>query len=254
MIARESGGNAMKKIYLLLCIFSLAMAPAFAAGVEPLINVTAEAEVRIKPDRAALTFGLYEKTDNLRQGAQKLNTLSRQVTDYLRNRGIEDRFIQTDSLHIQPIYMYQTITAKNGTKTQQETVRYELSQTFTITLEDPAEYEDVLYALLEMGINRVENVSFYSTQLRQARDEARKLAVQYAREKAALLAEAADIRLGKIVNISENTAAQWPTPRLAASNISQNAVQDLPADGQLPGPATGMISVKASVLLTYKIK
>ena len=114
--------------------------------------------------------------------------------------------------------MYQTITAKNGTKTQQETVRYELSQTFTITLEDPAEYEDVLYALLEMGINRVENVSFYSTQLRQARDEARKLAVQYAREKAALLAEAADIRLGKIVNISENTAAQWPTPRLAARN------------------------------------
>ena len=116
MIARESGGNAMKKIYLLLCIFSLAMAPAFAAGVEPLINVTAEAEVRIKPDRAALTFGLYEKTDNLRQGAQKLNTLSRQVTDYLRNRGIEDRFIQTDSLHIQPIYMYQTITLANGQK------------------------------------------------------------------------------------------------------------------------------------------
>ncbi len=244
----------MKKFYLFLLVFFFVAAPFLAEATEALMNVSAEAEVRVKPDRAALTFGLYEKTATLREGAQKLNALSRQVTDYLRNRGIEERFIQTDSLHIQPIYITQTVYAKNGAKTQQETVKYELGQTFTVTLEDPAQYEDVLYALLELGINRVENVSFYSTQLRQTRDEARQLAVQYAREKAALLAEAADIRLGKIVNITENTAAQWPSARLTASNISQNMTQELPADGQMPGPATGMISVKAAVTLTYKIK
>ncbi len=244
----------MKKFYILLLAVLCAALPGMAAAADtPLMYVNAQAEVRVKPDRAALTFGLYEKTDNLREGAQKLNALSRQVTDYLHNRGIEDRFIQTDSLRIQPVYTRQTLTAKNGTKTQQEILRYELSQTFTVTLEDPTQYEDVLYALLEMGINRVENVSFYSTRLRQYRDEARRLAVHYAREKAALLAEAADIRLGKIVNISESTAAQGPSARMM-SNISQNAVQDLPADGQLPGPATGMISVQASVTLTYKIK
>lgn len=244
----------MKKFYILLLAVLCAALPGMAAAADtPLMYVNAQAEVRVKPDRAALTFGLYEKTDNLREGAQKLNTLSRQVTDYLHNRGIEDRFIQTDSLRIQPVYTRQTLTAKNGTKTQQEILRYELNQTFTVTLEDPTQYEDVLYALLEMGINRVENVSFYSTRLRQYRDEARRLAVQYAREKAALLAEAADIRLGKIVNISESTAAQGPSARMM-SNISQNAVQDLPADGQLPGPATGMISVQAAVTLTYKIK
>lgn len=244
----------MKKFYILLLAVLCAGLPGMAAAADtPLMYVNAQAEVRVKPDRAALTFGLYEKTDNLREGAQKLNALSRQVTDYLHNRGIEDRFIQTDSLRIQPVYTRQTLTAKNGTKTQQEILRYELNQTFTVTLEDPTQYEDVLYALLEMGINRVENVSFYSTRLRQYRDEARRLAVQYAREKAALLAEAADIRLGKIVNISESTAAQGPSARMM-SNISQNAVQDLPADGQLPGPATGMISVQAAVTLTYKIK
>lgn len=244
----------MKKFYILLLAVLCAALPGMAAAADtPLMYVNAQAEVRVKPDRAALTFGLYEKTDNLREGAQKLNALSRQVTDYLHNRGIEDRFIQTDSLRIQPVYTRQTLTAKNGTKTQQEILRYELNQTFTVTLEDPTQYEDVLYALLEMGINRVENVSFYSTRLRQYRDEARLLAVQYAREKAALLAKAADIRLGKIVNISESTAAQGPSARMM-SNISQNAVQDLPADGQLPGPATGMISVQAAVTLTYKIK
>ena len=41
-----------------------------AEATEALMNVSAEAEVRVNPDRAALTFGLYEKTATLREGAQ----------------------------------------------------------------------------------------------------------------------------------------------------------------------------------------
>lgn len=245
----------MKKHCMLLLAAAFLYAPSFAAAAAPqLMSVSADAEVRVKPDRAAITFGLFEKTDNLRRGAERLNAVAKQVADYCRTRGIEDRFIQTDSLRITPVYLNQTTYAKNGVKSETEKLQYELAQTFTITLEDPAQYEDVMYALLGMGINRVENVSFYSTQMRRYRDEARRLAVKHAREKAELLAEAAGIRLGKTVNVAENTVPAWPAARYAASNVSQNIMESAAGDNLLPAPATGMISVKAAVTLTYKIK
>lgn len=246
----------MKKYCMLLLAAVFLYAPSFAAAAAPqLMSVSADAEVRVKPDRAAITFGLFEKTDNLRQGAERLNAVAKQVADYCRTRGIEDRFIQTDSLRITPVYSHQITYAKNGVKAETEKLQYELAQTFTITLEDPAQYEDVMYGLLGMGINRVENVSFYSTQMRRYRDEARRLAVKHAREKAELLAEAAGIRLGKAVNVTENTLPSWPAARYAASNVSQNVLTEGAAgDNLLPAPATGMISVKAAVTLTYKVK
>ncbi|WP_428056608.1 hypothetical protein [Candidatus Avelusimicrobium alvi] len=62
----------MKKHCMLLLSSAFLYAPSFAAAAAPqLMSVSADAEVRVKPDRAAITFGLFEKTDNLRRGALK---------------------------------------------------------------------------------------------------------------------------------------------------------------------------------------
>lgn len=244
----------MKRSHLVITMIFCLFATVSLSAQEPLMRVSADAEVRVKPDRAAITFGIFEKTDNLRQGTERLNTVVSQITHYLRTRGIEERFIQTDNIHIYPVYRTQAVYAKNGTRTDQEKLQYEISQTFTVTLDDPSQYEDVLYTLLDMGVNRIENISFYSTQIRQYRDQARQLAVKYAREKASLLAQAAEIRLGKIIDISETALPSYPSARLMASNIAQNILQaDAPASTETV-PATGMISVRAEVTLTYKIK
>lgn len=246
----------MKK--LVLCVLAAAglLLPAAVHAEKNYMRVSADAEVRACPNRVAVTFGLSEKTANLRQGAAKLSETAARITEYLRNRGVEERFIQTDGLTITPVYTAETVYANSGKRMEKERLQYETSQTFTVTLDDPAQYEDVLYALLDMGVNRVENVSFYSTQIREYRDEARKLAVLHAKEKAALLAEAAGVKLGKITNVQEDSVPSWNAVRYGASNVSQNrydaAVQ--PGDGATPAPATGMISVKAAVTLTYRVK
>ncbi len=243
----------MKKLFLL--IFAALLLPVYGAyAADDSMRVSADAEVRVKPDRAAITFGLSQKTANLRDGAARLNQVSRQVTAYLLKRGVEERFIQADGLSIRPVYTEEPVYTNTGRRTGKEKLEYELSQTFTVTLEDPSQYEDVLYSLLDMGVNRVENISFYSTSIRIHRDEARRLAVKYAREKAELLAEAAGVKLGKIVSVQEDSLPGWPGARYAASNISQNVYNGgIPAEESV-SPATGMISVKAAVTLTYKIK
>ncbi len=245
----------MKKICLLTAAALLfPVCGVFAA--DNLMRVSADAEVRIKPDRAAITFGLSQKTANLREGTAQLNKVARQVTAYLHNRGVEDRFIQADGLSIRPVYTEEAVYNGSVRRPVKEKIEYELSQTFTVTLEDPSQYEDVLYSLLDMGVNRVENVSFYSTSTRTSRDEARRLAVKYAQEKASLLADAAGVKLGKIVNMQEDSVPAWGGARYAVSNVSQNVYNGsfTAEEGANPAPATGMISVKAAVTLTYKVK
>lgn len=243
----------MKK--LLLFVLTALLLPVYGAyAADNYMRVSADAEVRIKPDRASITFGLSQKTANLRDGAARLNQVARQVTAYLLKRGIEDRFIQADGLSIRPVYAQDFAHEGPAQRGAKEKPEYDISQTFTVTLEDPSQYEDVLYSLLDMGVNRVENVSFYSTATRASRDEARRLAVKYAKEKAELLAQAAGVKLGKIVSVQEDAAPAWPGARYAASNISQNVYGgDVSAD-ESASPATGMISVKAAVTLTYKVK
>lgn len=245
----------MKKVFL--WALSAVLVPACGAFAgDNYMRVSADAEVRVKPDRAAITFGLSEKTASLRAGAAQLGKVAKQVTAYLHNRGIEDRFIQADGLSIRPVYTEQAVYDNKGMRSGKEVREYEVSQTFTVTLEDVTQYEDVLYALLDLGVNRVENVSFYSTNMRASRDEARWLAVKHAQEKAALLAEAAGVKLGKIVSVQEDGAPGWPGARYAASNVSQNVYNGAftVEEGADPAPATGMISVKAAVTLTYKVK
>lgn len=246
----------MKKQLLYALALAVCLWPCAAHAEKNYMRVSADAEVRVQPNRAAVTFGLSEKTADLRQGAVKLNETAKRVTEYLRKRGVEERFIQTDGLSITPVYTTQAVYTNTGKRTDKEQLQYEISQTFTVTLEDPAQYEDVLYSLLDMGVNRVENVSFYSTQIRQYRDEARRMAVKHAQEKAALLAESAGIKLGKITNIQEDSIPSWNAVRYGMSNVSQNRYDDSvqPGDGANPAPATGMISVKAAVTLTYRVK
>lgn len=244
----------MKKA--LIVLWAAFFLPLAAQAEAQYMRVNADAEVRVKPDRAAITFGVSEKTAVLRQGAANLGEITKQVTQYLLNHGVEERFIQTDNLSITPVYSTETSYSAKGIRSDKEVLQYDISQTFTVTLEDPSRYEDVLYALLDMGINRVENVSFYSTQIRKYRDDARKLAVKHAQEKAALLAEAAGVKLGKPVNVQEEAVPSWGYPRYAASNVSQNVYTSAASAGDdlNPAPATGLISVKAAVTLTYKIK
>lgn len=243
----------MKKLFVF--VLTALLLPVYGAqAAENYMRVSADAEVRIKPNRAAITFGLIQKTANLRDGAARLNQVAQQVTAYLLKRGVEDRFIQADGLSIRPVYTEEPVYTNTGRRSGKEKLEYELSQMFTVTLEDPSQYEDVLYSLLDMGVNRVENVSFYSTDTRSARDTARRLAVKYAREKASLLAESAGVKLGKITNVQEDAVPGWPGARYAASNVSQNVYGGALAGEESVSPATGMISVKAAVTLTYKVK
>lgn len=219
--------------------------------------VSADAEIKVKPDRAAITFGIFEKTQDLKEGKEKMQNAISKAIALAKTNGIEEKHIQTENIYIAPKYSTKYIALEDGSGAEVETLHYEFSQTFKITLVDTSKYDTLLYGFLDIGINRVENVTFYSTEMGKHKDEARIAAVKNAKEKAALLTTEAGIKLGKAVSIQENGFNNYYNGFGAAAmmnrapqNISQNyANQEAPSSDLAPG----MIAVKASVTITYEL-
>lgn len=246
----------MKTYIALILAFFLGWALIIKARPPKLITVNADAIVRIQPDRAVITLGISQRFANLNEGKEKMEKVVSDAFSFCRKNGIKEQFLQTEQIQIMPRYSDKTTYGKTGVKEVSEVLQYDLLQTFSITLEDISKYDNLMYSLLNMGVNRVENINFYSTQMRKYRDDARLNAIEAAKEKAVLLTKAAGIKLGKVVSISENSfGTHYSSPRNMFSNVSQNAVQNF--DGDSSGDiaiAAGMIPVKAGVTLIYEVK
>jgi uncharacterized protein YggE len=124
--------------------------------------------------------------------------------------------------------------------------------------------DDVILAALKNGANEVQDVQFYTSELRKYRDQARSLAVTAAREKAQALSEAAGAQAGCVLTISENTSSQyygsWRGGRetaLWAQNTIQNAG---PSAGSVSGLgddspiSLGQIAVRAEVNASFSLQ
>jgi uncharacterized protein YggE len=241
----------MKKIFLILTVLLCAVVakaePVQKPGDKQIFYVSADAEIYVKPNRVRLTLGVSERSKDLRAAKERMSETLQKAIAFCKTNGVQDKHIQTSYLSIYPDYRYDDDKAKSLLR------HYALTQSFTITLEDPDKYETILYSLLGMGINNVQNVSFTTSELRKYRDEARLAAVQAAQEKAKLLTEAAGLKLGKVVNIQEGQIAH------IAARISQN-VAPAPAQaaaataGLGEGFALGTIPVKAEVTMAYELE
>jgi uncharacterized protein YggE len=142
---------------------------------------------------------------------------------------------------------------------------YRIHNSVSITVRDVTKTSAILAAALKAGANQVSDVSFYTSDLRKYRDQARDLAITAAREKADALAGAAGAKTGCVMNINENSWTYFNNPWSSAyrnsSQMTQNVIQNnLPAGGTSAGSggdepiSPGKIAVKAEVTVTYALQ
>lgn len=243
----------MKKHLTALFVLCILSAPLFAKDCgSKYFNVTSEAEVLVQPDSAKLTFGVSMRTRTLEEGKTKMKKIINKAYAFCGQKGVKRKNIQLNNINISPFYYNREVCQQGGKCYDEESLRYGFNQSFTVTLNNLANYEQLLYGLLELGVNQVENVEFYTKELRKYKDEARILAVENAKEKAKLLSEAAGIKLGKIVNVKENIAQPAPFRAVnSVANVTQNSYGSALNEGEAAG--SGQIKVKSEVTLTYKL-
>ena len=222
------------------------------------IQVSGTAVVNVKPDRALIQLGVQSNGRSAKE-AQANNTYTiNKVIKALKALGIESKDITTDWYTIEPLYEdYDSLHIKG----------YRIHNIIQITMRDVDKTNDTIVASFQAGANQVENVEFYTSELRKYRDQAREMAMIAAAEKAKDLATTARTDITCVLTINENTWSyfnqwSWWYGRNQNQNLwTQNAVQNVaPTEGnETPaledGPINaGQISIRAEVNATFGLK
>lgn len=225
-----------------------------ACGNTRSVQVSGAAVIYVSPDRALLQLGVQSNgatPDAVHSAnARDIQKVIRAISDL----GVQAKDIATDYYLVYPVYQdYNSLVIKG----------YRIDNTVSITLRDVNLADDVLVAALKAGANEVQDVQFYSSELRKHRDQARELAMKAAGEKAQALASAAGAHADCIMTISENTWSQyygsWRGGRetaLWAQNVIQNAGTSQGMSLEIDdSPITlGQIAIRAEVEASYSLK
>lgn len=225
-------------------------------GTSRSISVNGSALINVTPDRALVQLGVQSNGTTV-GAAEKANsqTIQRVITA-IRQQGVQAGDIATDMYMIEPIYEdYDSLYIKG----------YRVNNTIAVTIREVNKTSVVVSAALEAGANQVQDVSFYTSELRKYRDQARELAVTAAREKASALSTSAGTQIGCVQSINENSWSYyngwWYGSNRNASLWTQNTIQNAPSSGSSPAGGNtdepislGQISIKAEVSISYALK
>ncbi|MDD9333512.1 MAG: SIMPL domain-containing protein, partial [Bartonella sp.] len=124
-------------------------------------------------------------------------------------------------------------------------ITYRVSNSLTVNIRDLANAGKIFDQAMALGVNSVNGISFTNADTKPFYKEARKKAVTEAIAKAETLAQAANVKLGKIITISESNNEYYPTSRLMSRAQATNY-----ADTNFSG---GELNYHVSVIITFAI-
>ena len=178
------------------------------------ISMQGQGLISAKPDLAFITSGVTTQGKTAREALNTNTESMAELISVLKSSGIEDKDIQTSNFSVQPQYVY---TDKYGNSHPPEIVGYSVSNSVSVRIRNIDGLGDVLDQAVSVGANTINSISFAVDDTKVLYNEARKRAMADAIEKAKLYANAANVELGRILNISEsgNFQPQPATARLA---------------------------------------
>ena len=205
------------------------------------IHVSASATVDTVPDKVSVMAGVQTNGKTAQEAMVRNSELMRNVFATLTAMGIPERDISTAYLNLSPRYNYEK--RENG---QPQLIGYQASNQITISSRDLNATGAMIDGLIKAGINNINNVQFSVSDPERAQSEARMQAVAKAQMKARTMAQAANVRLGRLLSLSEgsNPGPVYRAVRMGAQLEAMDATPPL---------APGQREIGATVSMTYEI-
>ncbi|HET8885308.1 MAG TPA: SIMPL domain-containing protein [Salinimicrobium sp.] len=158
----------------------------------PLVSVVGEGIVEVVPDQVILQARVEHEGLNPSEVKRKNDEVLDAIFKFLKKEGIDSKDVQTTYLNLNKNYDYQT-----------KTYSYSANQSISITIRDISKYEAIVTGLLQKGLNRIDGITFDSSEIEKHQQEARRLAILEAKKKAELYASTLNQEIGKAYSISE---------------------------------------------------
>ncbi|WP_350335004.1 SIMPL domain-containing protein [Coralliovum pocilloporae] len=209
------------------------------------LTITATGTVKAEPDMAVLTTGVQTRGKTAKEALRENSAAMEKALATITAAGVERKNIQTSNFSIQPQYIYPRDS--NGQSKPPKLVGYIVSNQVTVTVKDLDKVGSLLDAVISAGANNAGNLSFSIAEPDPLQNEARRKAVQKARERAELYAETAGVRLGHILSISEGHIRPPHTPHFKAEVAALRAADSVPV-------AAGEQSLNATVTITWQLE
>lgn len=176
---------------------------------EPRILVTGQGRAVVAPDMAVLSLMVTREADTARAALDSNSSAISDVIAALKSEGIEARDIQTSNFSIQPRYS-RRVPGSSANREPPRIVGYTVRNGLNVLVRDITALGAILDKSVTLGVNEGGNITFVNKDPSAAIEQARIKAVQEAIAKAHTLADAAGVKTGRVLEISEQSAIPHP--------------------------------------------
>jgi hypothetical protein len=215
---------------------------------ETTLTINAEAKINVAPDIAYISAGVTEERATASEAMAAQAAAMNGVFSALEKAGIAAKDMQTSGLSLYPRYDYLEVTQRDGSvRGEQKLAGYVASNNITARVRKLDTLGATIDSLVKAGGNTFSGVTFALDNDKDLKNQARTQAMKEALAKAELYANAAGLKVARIVTISEGYEYS-PQPVMMAR--AEMAMMDASA----PTPvAAGEVGVTASVSVLFEL-
>jgi uncharacterized protein YggE len=205
-------------------------------------SVQGTGEVTAVPDTALINLGVSKTSSTVDEAQNQVNAIINKLTTDIKNLGIDTKDIKTVNYSVNPNYDYTAGSQKiNG---------YEVRADIQVKIKPLDKANAAIDAATKDGATNVGNVQFTinDDKRKELETQARKEAIDEAKQKAQSISQASGIHLGRIIDVQEGGAGViQPQPMFNA--LSKDAAGSAaPATELNPGEN----KITSNVTLSYE--
>jgi uncharacterized protein YggE len=228
-------------LFLVATLLMVAQVDAAQDEFRRTISVTGQGKATAPPDMAAIQTGVVTHGATASEALSANNEAMEKILGVLKTYKIASKDVQTSSFNVSPEYKRD----ERGRR-KPGIVGYKVTNQVRVEVRNLADLGKVLEALVRAGSNQVSGVSFGIDDPTGVLNQARNRAIANARSRAELYVQAAGVRLGKVLTISEQPIG-LPQPRHFGLSLAREDVSSVPV-------ATGEQDFRARIHMVFALE
>lgn len=217
--------------------------PVSAQNDPPTLSANGAGVENAAPDMAVITLGVVSRAESARAALDANNADMAKVIQAVRGQSIADKDISTTGFSIGPVYSRPPQPRPGEQPAEPRIVAYEVSNQVRIVVRDLDKTGTVLDSAVSAGANQAGSINFDIDDRQALVDKAIVAAIANARRKAELMAEAAGLRLVRVLTVNADESGGGPVLRREAFNTAASAV---PVMG-------GELSISANASISWEV-
>ena len=231
----------MRALISLFFVLVILAQPALAEA-QRVITVTGSGTAEAVPDMAMIQMGVMFEDANPELALAQVSEAATAITERIKAMQIAPRDVQTSDLSLNPVWNNRSSSSGSEPRVS----GYSASIQVRVRVRDLDKLGEIIAAVVSDGANRFGGLQFGLQYPDPVLEAARRNAVKDGKARASLYAQAAGVKLGKLLSITEPGTASGPG-QMMMEMASMGRAADVPV-------SAGELSLSAQVTMVFEIE